>query len=93
MKIRELKRRIRDELKKHKVNASLKYPWELSKLRHINYFELMLPGESYCLEEKDNKWEVFFTERGAKFETKVFISETEACEYFYNWIINACFVN
>ena len=53
----------------------------------------MLPGESYCLEEKDNKWEVFFTERGAKFETKVFNSEMEACEYFYNWIINACSVN
>lgn len=47
----------------------------------------MLFDISYCMEEKNNKWEVYYTERGSKFHVKEFSSETEACEYFYNWIM------
>ncbi len=47
----------------------------------------MLPGESYCIEEKNNKWEVYYTERGTKFDIKEFYTENEACEYFYKWIM------
>lgn len=87
MNIKQLKNKLKTQLKKEKYPISLKHPWDLLKFRYANYFEFMLPGESYCLEEKNNKWEVFYTERGSKFDIKEFSSETEACEYFYNWIM------
>lgn len=86
MNIKELKNKIKGNFKKESYPISLKHPWDIFKFRYVNYFELMLPTESYCIEKKDNKWQVYYRERGSKFDIKEFNLETEACEYFYNWI-------
>ncbi|WP_273449546.1 hypothetical protein [Streptococcus ferus] len=42
-----------------------------------------LPNEKLCLTENpENKWEVYYSERGRKTGLKIFNSEEEACEYF-----------
>ena len=38
-----------------------------------------LPNEKLCI-VKDDKWQVYYSERGKKSGLKIF--ETEACEYF-----------
>lgn len=44
-----------------------------------------LPDERLCLVQLDNeKWQVFFSERGNKFDLVEFNSEDEACKYFLN---------
>ena len=42
-----------------------------------------LPNEKLCI-AKEDKWQVYYSERGCKTGLKVFDQETEACEYFYN---------
>ena len=46
-----------------------------------------LPYDKYCLSNSNGIWEVYYSERGGKFQLKEFDSEEEACEYFYKWII------
>jgi len=41
-----------------------------------------LPNESYCIAQKDNKREVYYSERGSKSSLKTFENENTACEYF-----------
>jgi hypothetical protein len=41
------------------------------------------PNESYCLYKNGGMWEVYYSERGRKSGLKLFISEEEACKYFY----------
>ena len=45
------------------------------------------PNESYCLSKYHGKWEVYYSERGRKSGLKIFITEEEACDYFYNELI------
>jgi len=45
------------------------------------------PNDSYCLFKNNGKWEVYYSERGKKSGLKLFMSEEEACEYFYNELI------
>ena len=40
-----------------------------------------LPNEKLCI-VKEDKWKVYYSERGNKSGLKVFETETEACEYF-----------
>lgn len=40
-----------------------------------------LPNEKLCI-VKENKWQVYYSERGCKTGLKEFEQETEACEYF-----------
>ena len=40
-----------------------------------------LPNEKLCI-VKDDKWQVYYSERGEKSGLKIFETETEACEYF-----------
>lgn len=87
MNVQELKHKLKNNIKGVNCPIYLKHPWDLFKFRYINYFEFMLPGETYCIEEKNNKWEVYYTERGTKFDIKEFYTENEACEYFYKWIM------
>lgn len=49
-----------------------------------------LPNEAYCLNynHKRNIWEVYYSERGQKTGLKSFDKEEEACNYFYNTLIN-----
>jgi hypothetical protein len=46
-----------------------------------------LPNEAYCINQIDDKWEVYYSERGQKSGLKIFDTEEEACEYFYNELI------
>jgi hypothetical protein len=41
-----------------------------------------LPNESYCIAQKDNKWEVYYSEHGSKSSLKTFENENVACEHF-----------
>ena len=40
-----------------------------------------LPNEKLCIVRED-KWQVYYSERGNKSGLKIFETETEACEYF-----------
>ena len=40
-----------------------------------------LPNEKLCI-VKEDKWKVYYSERGKKSGLKIFETETEACEYF-----------
>ena len=42
-----------------------------------------LPNEAYCIGKNKGVWEVYYSERGHKSEYKKFVSESEACGYFY----------
>ena len=44
-----------------------------------------LPNEKVCI-VKDDKWQVYYSERGKKSGLKIFETETEACEYFLHKI-------
>ncbi len=48
-----------------------------------------IPGADWWLEQSKNKsWLVYYQdERGNKHTIKTFISEDEACEFFYNYVI------
>ncbi|TDF94671.1 hypothetical protein [Paenibacillus piri] len=46
-----------------------------------------LPNERLCLEWKNNRWYVYYSERGIKTNTKDFLIEEIACQYFYNEIV------
>lgn len=48
-----------------------------------------LPNESYCLNESNNQWEVYYSERGNKSGLKVFDNENDACQYLYQQIKKA----
>ncbi len=37
--------------------------------------------ERLCLELRDNKWSIFFVERGEERDLKQFSSEAQACDY------------
>lgn len=40
------------------------------------------------LDKQGKKWVTYYFERGAKWDIKVFESEDEACNYFFQWISN-----
>ena len=39
------------------------------------------PNEAFCFVEKDNKYEVYYSERGCKRGLAEFTTEDEACEH------------
>lgn len=43
-----------------------------------------LPNDAMCLNQRGKIWEVYYSERGGKFDLQVFHTEEEACESFYN---------
>ncbi|MCD6040369.1 MAG: hypothetical protein K0R98_1617 [Rickettsiaceae bacterium] len=45
------------------------------------------PMEQYCLIKEGNIWSVYYSERGVKRNEVTFQKESEACEYFYNKLI------
>lgn len=87
MNIKQLKSALKPLFKKEKYPVQLRHPWDLFKFAYNDYFEVVLPAESYCLEKRSAKWEVYYAERGAKFDVKEFSSETEACEYLYKLLL------
>lgn len=71
-------------MKKHELEKKLKE-------RNINpYFYCLdggLPNEAYTLGKNGDLWEVYYSERGNKSKLKTFLTEDEACDYLYEWII------
>ncbi|HBV96365.1 MAG TPA: hypothetical protein DEF36_04925 [Desulfotomaculum sp.] len=45
-----------------------------------------LPNEKYCLGYIGGLWETYYSEMGQKTSLKVFETEDEACNFFYNWL-------
>ena len=43
--------------------------------------------ERFCLEEIDNKWFVYFIERGVKTTNERFNSEEDACLFIYEQLV------
>ena len=41
-----------------------------------------LPNEAHCIEDRGSEWAVYYSERGERSEERLFLSETEACEFF-----------
>ena len=48
-----------------------------------------LPNEAYCIAQDEEKWVVYYSERGSKSGVKSFETEEEACNYFYHWLIES----
>ena len=46
-----------------------------------------LPDDAFCLRYNGHVWEVYFGERGEKSDLQYFRTEEEACDYFYQWLI------
>lgn len=45
-----------------------------------------LPNEAYCIEKSDCKWHVYYSERGSRTDLKIFDSEQEVCNYFFQLV-------
>ena len=45
-----------------------------------------LPNEAFCLNKENHYWEVYYSERGIKSESRQFKLENEACEDFWERI-------
>lgn len=41
-----------------------------------------LPNETYCLEQRGNRWAVYYSERGKRSGEHLFSNESDACEFF-----------
>jgi hypothetical protein len=47
-----------------------------------------LPNEAYCIEERDGKWHVYYSERGSRTGLKVFGTEQAACDHFFALLVH-----
>lgn len=45
------------------------------------------PWDKYCIEENYGKWFVYYSERGIRFQEKLFYNEDDACQHLYNLLI------
>lgn len=54
----------------------------------LYYFGEGYPNEAYCFHQVDDGIEIYYSERGKKREYRYFSSESEACDYFYEKIVN-----
>lgn len=45
------------------------------------------PNEAYCITQRNGVWEVYYSERGNKSELRIFQKEEDACQYFYDLLI------
>ncbi|WP_226681963.1 hypothetical protein [Sutcliffiella horikoshii] len=69
----------KQELEKTLINANV--PNDLYNLNGG------LPNEAFCLNRNQNLWEVYYSERGVKSQLKKFNTEEEACDYFYQTVL------
>ena len=53
----------------------------------LYYLDGGLPNEAHCLNQIVNGWEVYYSERGQKTGLKIFKTEDEACDYFYQSLL------
>lgn len=52
-----------------------------------------LPNEAYCIEKDDDRWQVYYSERGKKTCIGYFENEEEACDCLLNEIKRIVRVN
>lgn len=45
-----------------------------------------LPNDRVCLEKNSIGWQVYYSERGQKYDERLFFTEEEACNYLYMWV-------
>ncbi|MCL2323533.1 MAG: hypothetical protein FWC47_15675 [Oscillospiraceae bacterium] len=50
-----------------------------------------LPNEAFCFNQINGIWEVYYSERGIKSGLKTFVSECDACIFFLDLVVKACF--
>lgn len=89
MNLSQLKKKLRKKLQAIDVQARIYHPWELLKMKYLDYLEVRFPTNSYCIKRENGTWKVYYKERGSVFEEKVFANEKKACEYFEKWIERA----
>ena len=65
---------LKDLLEKEKISKS------------IYSLDGGLPNEKLCLGFENNKWIVYYSERGVRTGVVEFITENDACDYIYNQI-------
>lgn len=46
-----------------------------------------LPSESYCLEQREDGWAVYYSERGRRRQELLFKNEDEACRELYSRLL------
>lgn len=71
-------------MKKHELEKKLK---ERNINPYIYCLDGGLPNEAHTLGKNGDLWEVYYSERGNKSQLKTFLTEDEACDYLYEWII------
>ena len=75
---------IKELAKKLKKNKNI--PKDAYHIIYYGGYEY--PSESYCLNIVNGKYEYYYSERGHKNCLIEFDNETEACEYFYNLMMD-----
>lgn len=53
-----------------------------------NLHEKGRDDERFCLKKKGENWQVYFSERGIKTIDEVFATESEACQFIYEELID-----
>jgi hypothetical protein len=67
----------------------LRYRLEQERIIHRAYslFGLLDDDNRFILDKEQDKWVVYYFERGERIDQKTFEAEEEACQYFLNWIL------
>lgn len=47
-----------------------------------------MKNDTICIDKIFFRWSVYYTENGIKYDEKGFSNENDACNYFYNLIMN-----
>lgn len=86
MDLKQLRNKLKELLIENNSTAQIYQPFELLKFRYKNNLEVRFPANSYHINQTEDIWLVFYSERGSNFDKKTFKDEQSACLYFWNWI-------
>lgn len=73
-------------MNKNKLQSLLKESGVPDEL--YNLCENGRDDERFCLKKKENRWQVYFSERGINTTDITFDTESEACQYIYEQLID-----
>jgi hypothetical protein len=78
---------LRNLLEKYQIKPGV---YNIYGLKGYNPYGLqrVLADDQTVLDQENNKWVVYFYERGQKINPQSFSSEDEACQSFLNEILN-----
>jgi len=85
MRIKDLKKSLKSKLESRYF--SITQPWELLKFKYLDRLEVSSSDILFTLKHNDTEWKVTIEERGIIQESKSFLSESDACEYFESLVI------